>query len=403
MLRRRSLLTAAAAVPFMPAAPYVARAAETPGVTASEIRIGSMAAYSGPASAYSAIGRAHTATFRWLNDQGGVAGRKVNFISYDDSYSPPKAVEQVRRLIEQDEVACLSNTLGTASNSAIVKYVNQKKVPHLFVGSGADKWGDYKEHPWTIGWQPSYRTESQIYAQYVLKAKPDAKIAMLYQNDDFGKDYLAGVKDVLKDRFDKVVTASFEVTDPTIDSQAITLQNSGADVLISAATPKFAAQIIRKLGDMNWKPLHLMTNVSTSVGAVMEPAGAERGIGVISSAYLKDPTDPQWKSDPGLQHWREVMKKYLPDADISDSFYVYGYAATMTTIHVLRACGNDLSRENLMRQAANMKDVEIGALLPGVRISSSPTNFHPIRQLQLMRWTGKTWELFGDVLASSAA
>jgi branched-chain amino acid transport system substrate-binding protein len=327
----------------------------------------------------------------------------VNFISYDDAYSPPKAVEQVRRLIEQDVVACLSNTLGTPSNSAIVKYVNQKKVPHLFVGSGADKWGDYKEHLWTIGWQPSYRTESQIYAQYILKAKPEAKIAILYQNDDFGKDYLAGVKDVLKDRFEKVVAASYEVTDPTIDSQAITLQNSGADVLISAATPKFAAQIIRKVADMNWKPLHLLTNVSTSVGAVMEPAGVERGIGVISSAYLKDPTDPQWKSDAGLQQWRDIMKEYPPDADISDSFYVYGYAATMTTIHTLRACGTDFSRENLMHQATNMKDVEVGALLPGIRINSSPTNYHPILQVQLMRWTGKTWELFGDVLSGSTA
>ena len=402
MLRRRSLLTGAVAAPFVPTLPHLARAAETPGITSSEIRIGSTAAYSGPASAYGVIGRAHTATFRWLNDEGGVGGRKVNFISYDNSYSPPKAVEQVRRLVEQDVVVCLSNTLGTASNSAIVKYVNQKKVPHLFVGSGADKWGDYNEHPWTIGWQPSYRTESQVYAQYILKTKPDAKIAILYQNDDFGKDYLGGVRDVLKDRFDKVFTASFEVTDPTIDSQAITLHNSGADVLISAATPKFAAQIIRKVADMNWKPLHLLTNVSTSVGAVMEPAGADRGIGVISSAYLKDPTDPQWKNDTGLQHWRDVMKKYLPDADLSDSFYVYGYAATMTTIHVLRACGNDFSRENLMHQASNMKDVAVGALLPGIHIASSPTNFHPIRQLQLMRWTGKTWELFGDVLTGSA-
>ena len=355
MLRGRSLLTGFAAVPLVPALPYLARAAEAPGVTSSEIRIGSTAAYSGPASAYGVIGRAHTATFRWLNDEGGVGGRKVNFISYDDSYTPPKAVEQVRRLVEQDVVACLSNTLGTASNSAIVKYVNQKKVPHLFVGSGADKWGDYNEHPWTIGWQPSYRTESQVYAQYILKAKPDAKIAILYQNDDFGKDYLVGVRDVLKDRFSNVITASFEVTDPTIDSQAITLHNSGADVLISAATPKFAAQIIRKVADMNWKPLHLLTNVSTSVGAVMEPAGADRGFGVISSAYLKDPTDPQWNNDTGLQHWRDVMKSYLPDADMSDSFYVYGYAATMTTIHVLRACGNDFSRENLMRQASNMQ------------------------------------------------
>ncbi len=402
MLRRRALLTAVAAAPFVPAAPAIVRAAETPGVTDTEIRIGSMAAYSGPASAYGAIGRAHTATFRWLNDQGGVGGRKVNFLSYDDGYSPPKAVEQVRRLIEQDKVACLSNTLGTPSNSAIVRYVNKKKVPQLFVGSGADKWGNYKEHPWTIGWQPSYRIESSIYAQYILKAKPDAKIAILYQNDDFGKDYLAGVKEVLKDRFSQVVTASFEVTDATIDSQVIGLQATGATALISAATPKFAAQIIRKVADMGWKPLHLLTNVSTSVGAVMEPAGVERGIGIISSAYLKDPTDPQWKNDPGLQHWRDIMAKYLPEGDISDAFYVYGYAATMTTIHVLRACGTDFSRENLMRQATSMKDVELGALLPGIRMNTSPTNYHPITQMQLMRWTGKTWERFGNVQGAAA-
>ena len=401
MLRRRTLLTAAAALPFVPAAPAIVRAAETPGVTASEIRIGSMAAYSGPASAYGAIGRAHTATFQWLNDQGGVGGRKVKFISLDDGYSPPKAVEQVRRLIEQDVVACLSNTLGTPSNSAIVKYVNQKKVPQLFVGSGADKWGNYQEHPWTIGWQPSYRTESQIYAQYILKTNPNAKIAILYQNDDFGKDYLAGVQDVLKDRFAQVATASYEVTDPTVDSQAVTLQSSGADTLISAATPKFAAQIIRKVGQMNWKPLHLLTNVSTSAGAVMQPAGAKLGIGIISSAYLKDPSDPQWNNDPGLAQWRGIMAKYLPGSDTSDSFYLYGHAATMTTIHVLHACGNDFSRENLMRQATHMKDVSLGSLLPGIRMNSSPTEYQPIRQMQLMRWTGKSWELFGDVQGSA--
>jgi branched-chain amino acid transport system substrate-binding protein len=272
-------------------------------------------------------------------------------------------------------------------------------VPHLFVGSGADKWGDYKDHPWTIGWQPSYRTESQIYAKYILAQKPNAKIAILYQNDDFGKDYLTGVRDVLGDKFERqVVTASYEVTDATIDSQAITLSQSGAEALISAATPKFAAQIIRKVGDMAWKPLHMLTNVSTSVGAVMEPAGAERAMGVISSAYLKDPTDPQWKNDQGLGHWRAVMAKYLPDADISDVFYVYGYSATMTTIHVLKQCGNDLSRENIMRQATSLKDVTLGSLLPGIRMNTSPTNYHPIRQMQLMKWSGKGWDLFGDVL-----
>ena len=404
MLRRRALLAAASAAPFIPATPAIVRAAETPGVTSTEIRIGGTAAYSGPASAYGVIGKAHAATFQWFNDQGGAGGRKVKFLSYDDAYSPPKAIEQIRRLVEQDEVACVSNTLGTASNSAIVKYLNQKKVPHLFVGSGADKWGNYQEHPWTIGWQPSYRTESQIYAHYALKAKPGAKIGILYQNDDFGKDYLVGVRDVLKDQFDKTVTtASFEVSDATIDSQVISLRGAGLDVLISAATPKFAAQIIRKMADLNWKPLHILTNVSTSVGAVMEPAGPNNGIDIISSAYAKDPTDPRWKDDAGLAHWRSVMAKYLPDADISDSFYVYGYGATMTTIHVLRACGDDFSRENLMKQATSLNNVEIGSLLPGIKLNSSATNFHPIRQMQLMRWTGKTWDLFGEVLEGSSA
>jgi branched-chain amino acid transport system substrate-binding protein len=401
MLRRRTLLTA---IPFIPAMPAIVRAAESPGITATEIRIGSTAAYSGPASAYGAIGKAHTATFQWFNDQGGVNGRKVKFISYDDSYSPPKAVEVVRRLVEQDEVACLSNTLGTAANTGFVKYVNQKKVPHLFVGSGADKWGNYKDFPWSIGWQPSYRTESQIYVAYIKKERPNAKIGILYQNDDFGKDYVTGVRDAMRDAFEKqVVTASYEVSDATIDSQVISLRSAGVDVLISAATPKFAAQVIRKTADMEWKPLHLLTNVSTSVGAVMEPAGVNNGIGIISSAYSKDPTDPQWKDDPGLNHWRAVMKQYLPDADISDSFYVYGYGATMTTIQVLKQCGNDLSRENLMRQAANLKNVEIGSLLPGIKLNSSPTNYHPIRQMQLMRWSGKSWDLFGGVLEGADA
>jgi branched-chain amino acid transport system substrate-binding protein len=400
VLKRRTVL---AAVAFTPAMPYVARAQTSPGVTGSEIRIGSTAAYSGPASAYGAIGRAHAATFQWLNDQGGVGGRKVKFLSYDDAYTPPKAVEVVRRLVEQDEVACLSNTLGTASNTAIVRYVNQKKVPHLFVGSGADKWGNHKDHPWSIGWQPSYRTEAQIYVKYALQQKPGAKIAILYQNDDFGKDYLAGVKDVLRDRYDQtVVSTSYEVTDATLDSQAIKLRESGADVLVSAATPKFAAQIIKKVADLGWKPLHILTNVSTSAGAVMEPAGADNGTGVISSAYAKDPVDPQWKDDPGMNHWREIMRKYLPDADLSDSFYIYGYGATMSTIHVLKQCGGDFSRENIMRQATSLKNVEIPSLLPGIRLNSSPTDYHPIKQMQLMRWTGKTWDLFGDVLSGDA-
>lgn len=404
IMRRRSLLGAAGAAALVPALPAIVRAAETPGVTDTEIRIGSTAAYSGPASAYGAIGRAHTATWQWFNDQGGIAGRKVKFLSYDDAYTPSKSIEQVRRLVEQDDVACLCNTLGTAANTALLKYVNQRKIPHLFVGSGADKFQDPKTYPFTIGWQPSYRVESQIFARYILKQKPGAKIGVLYQNDDFGKDYLNGVRDVLGDKFDGAVkTVSYEVTDATIDSQAIQLQEAGADALISAATPKFAAQIIRKVADMNWKPLHLLTDVSTSAGAVMQPAGPERGVGVISATYYKDPSDPRWSGDPGIVQWRAIMQKYLPGADLSDAFYVYGYGAMMTMVATLKQCGNDFSRENLMRQAAGLKNVEIPSLLPGIRINTSPTNYHTISQLQLMRWNGKSWDLFGDVLSSASA
>ncbi len=401
-MNRRHLLKAAAAAAFVPAAPSILRAA-TVGVTDTEIRIGSTAAYSGPASAYGAIGRAHTATWQWFNDQGGVNGRKVKFFSYDDSYSPPKAIEQVRRMVEQDEVACLCNTLGTAANTAFLKYVNQKQVPDLFVGSGADKFQDPKTYPWTIGWQPSYRVEAQIFARYALKEKPGGKMGILYQNDDFGKDYLNGFKDVLGDRFDKMVTAvSYEVTDATIDSQAITLQQAKVDSVLSASTPKFAAQFIRKVADMNWKPLQMLSNVSSSVGAVIEPAGMDKAIGVVSNTYYKDPSDPRWKDDPGIVQWRAVMNKYLPGADLNDAFYVYGYGAVMTMIPVLKQCGNDFSRENLMRQATNLKDVEVPTLLPGIKVNTSPTNYHTIGQVQLMRWSGKTWDLFGDVLSGSS-
>ena len=401
-MKRRQILKAAAGAAFLPAAPSIVRAA-TFGVTDTEIRIGSTAAYSGPASAYGAIGRAHAATWQWFNDQGGVNGRKVKFLSYDDSYSPPKAIEQVRRLVEQDEVACLCNTLGTAANTAFLKYVNQKQVPDLFVGSGADKFQDPKTYPWTIGWQPSYRVEAQIFAKYALKEKPDGKFGILYQNDDFGKDYLNGFKDVLGERFDKIVTAvSYEVTDATIDSQAITLQQAKVDAVLSASTPKFAAQFIRKLADMNWKPLQMLSNVSSSVGAVIEPAGVEKAIGLISNTYYKDPSDPHWKDDPGIVQWRAVMNKYLPGSDLNDAFYVYGYGAVMTMIPVLQQCGNDFSRENLMRQATNLKDVIVPTLLPGIKVNTSPTNYHTIGQVQLMRWSGKSWELFGDVLSGAS-
>jgi branched-chain amino acid transport system substrate-binding protein len=355
--------------------------------------------YSGPASAYGTIGRSISAMWQRANDAGGFAGRKVNFITYDDGYSPPKTVEQVRRLIEEDRVAALFATLGTPTNSAIVRYVNQKKVPHLFLATGASKWGDYQEHPWTIGWQPSYITESQVYAKYILKQKPDAKIGILYQNDDFGKDYLHGVKDVLKDGYDqKVVTASYETTDATIDSQLVGLQAAGATVLLTVASPKFAAQSIRKVADMNWKPLHLLTNVSVSVGAVMIPAGPENGTGIISSNYMKDPTDKRWDNDAGMNEWRAFMAKYYPDGDVKDIGNITGFGLTHTMSIVLKNCGSDFSRENLLKQATNLRDVENPILLPGIKINTSPTNYRPIRQLQLMRWTGKTWDLFGDVI-----
>ena len=399
MLRRRTLLTAAATAAFVPGAPTILRAQDTPGVTATEIRIGNTMPYSGPASAYGTIGRAMAAIFRMANDQGGFAGRKVNFISYDDGYSPPKTVEQTRRLIEEDKVACLFAPLGTPTNSAIVKYVNEKKVPHLFLATGADKWGNYKEHPWTIGWQPSYVTESEVYAKYILKAKPDAKIGILYQNDDFGKDYLNGVRNILKDRFDKMVTTvSYEVTDATIDSQLVSLQSAGVDLLMTIASPKFAAQSIRKVAGMNWKPMHILSGVSASVGAVMNPAGPENGVGIISSTCIKDPTDPRWDGDAGMKEWRAFMAKYYPDGDLKDGGNVAGFGLTHTMLHVLKACGGDLSRENMMRQATSLHDLENPILLPGIKINTSPTNYRPIRQLQLMRWTGKTWDLFGDII-----
>ena len=404
MLRRRTLLTAASAAAFIPAAPAILRAAESPGVTATEILIGNTIPYSGAASAYGTIGKAISAMFQMANDQGGFAGRKVKFLSYDDGYSPPKTVEQVRRLIEEDNVAALFATLGTPTNSAIVRYVNQKKVPHLFVATGADKWGDYKEHPWTIGWQPSYVTESQIYAKYILAQKPDAKIGILYQNDDFGKDYLKGIRDILKDRYDSMVkVVSYEVTDATIDSQLVTLQAAGIDVLMTIATPKFAAQSIRKVAEMRWKPLHVLTGVSVSVGAVMIPAGPENGIGIISSAYLKDPTDPRWDNDAGMKQWRTFMEKYYPGGDLKDLGNVSAFGLAYTMIATLKKCGNDLSRENMMNQATNLQNLEVPIALPGIKINTSPTNYHPMRQLQLMRWTGKTWDLFGDIIEGTSA
>ncbi|HYZ20988.1 MAG TPA: ABC transporter substrate-binding protein [Rhodopila sp.] len=401
IMRRRTLLAASATTLFTPA---IVRAEDTTGVTATEIRIGNTIPYSGPASSYGTIGKAIAGMFRMANDEGGFAGRKVNFISYDDGYSPPKTVEQVRRLIEEDRVACLFATLGTPTNTAIVRYVNAKKVPHLFLATGADKWGDYKEHPWTIGWQPSYVTEAQVYAKYILAQKPDAKIGLLYQNDDFGKDYLRGMRDMLKDAYDsKVVAVSYEVTDATIDSQLVSLKSAAPEVLMTVAVPKFAAQAIRKVADLNWKPLHVLSGVSVSVGAVMIPAGPQNGVGIVSSAYLKDPTDPRWDNDAGMKQWRGFMAKYYPDGDLKDGGNIAGFGLAYTMIQVLKQCGSDLSRENLMRQATSLKDLENPVVLPGIKINTSPSNYRPIRQLQLMRWTGKTWDLFGEILSGATA
>ena len=401
LTRRATLLGGALAASYLPRG---ARAAETVGVTTSEIKIGNTIPYSGPNSSYGAIGRSEAAYFRMVNDQGGIAGRRINFISYDDGYSPPKTVEQVRRLVERDGVAFLFSTLGTPTNTAIVNYCNTHKVPQLFVSTGADKWGNYKDTPWTIGWIPSYRTEAQIYAKYILQQKPDAKIALLYQNDDFGKDYIHGTRDILRDKFDAMVhLASYEITDATIDSQITSLRDTGADVLVTAAGPKFAAQTIRRVYDLGWKPMHLMSYVSISVGSVIRPAGPEKAIGMIAATFTKDMTDRIWNDDPGIKDWRAFMAKYLPDADTTDNNYLFGWGVSHTMTHVLTQCDDDFSRENIMRQATNLKDVENPILLPGIKINTSPTNYHPVRQMQLARWNGKNWELFGDLIEGAGA
>jgi branched-chain amino acid transport system substrate-binding protein len=381
-----------------------ASAEDLPGVTATEIKIGNTDAYSGPASAYGVIAKTEAAFFQMVNEQGGVAGHKINFISYDDGYSPPKTVEQVRRLIEEDQVAFLFQNLGTPPNTAIQRYVNQKKVPHLFISTGADKWGDYQHFPWTMGYQPSYRTEAQIYTKYIMAQKPGAKLAILYQNDDFGKDYPAGVKDILHDKYSSVVVkeVSYETTDATVDSQLTALQASGADVLLVAATPKFAAQAIKKVHDLDWHPTFFLTNVSISVGSVMTPAGPDNGVGIITTGYMKDPTDPAFKDDPGMNEWRTFMAKYMPGADMTDGNHSFAYGVSMVMWQVLKQCDGNFSRANIMKQAANLHDAYDPVLLPGIQVNTSPTNFHPIRAMQLQKWTGKTWERFGDVIEGAS-
>jgi branched-chain amino acid transport system substrate-binding protein len=397
MLNRRTLLATGAA---LLAAPRLGQAQTVVGVTSDEIKVGSIMPYSGPASSYGVIGRLQQAFFKSVNDAGGISGRKINLISLDDGYAPPRTVEQTRRLVEQDRVAFLFNTLGTPGNSAIHRYVNQRRVPHLFLATGADKWGDPQNFPWTIGYQPSYRTEAQIYAKYMLEQHRGAKLAILFQNDDFGKDYIAGIRDVLGNRFDSVVkTASHEVTDATIDSQVVQLQAGGSDVLLTATTPKFAAQTIRRVHDIGWRlRMHFMTNVSISVGAVMNPAGPEKGIGILTSAYLKDHTDPAWQADPGMNEWREWMAKNMPGADLTDGNYPYSYGVSKCLMQVLTQCNGDFSRENIMKQAASLRNVVIPTLINGITVSTSASNFHPIRRMQLAKWDGKTWDRFGGLI-----
>jgi branched-chain amino acid transport system substrate-binding protein len=399
--RRRLLQTTAASAALLATRALPARAANAPGVTDKEIKIGQTMPYSGPASSYGAIGKAELAYFKKVNDEGGINGRTVNLLSLDDGYSPPKTVEQIRRLVEQDQVAFIFQSLGTPPNSAIQKYLNDRKVPHLFVATGATKWADPKHFPWTIGWQPNYQTEAHIYAKYLLADKPGAKIGILFQNDDYGKDYVIGLKDGLGDKAKSMIIReeSYETSDPTVDSQIVSLQDSGADTFLNATTPKFAAQAIRKSYDIGWKPLHFLNNVSISVGTVLTPAGLEKSVGVVTADYRKDPTDPRWKDDAGYKQWLAFMQKYMPDADLGDNDYPYGMMAAMTMTQVLKQCGDDLSRENIMKQAANLKDLEMPMLLPGIKINTSPDNFSPIKQMQLQRFNGKTWELFGDVLS----
>src|SRR5690348_6139163 len=370
------------------------------GATDTEIKIGNIMPYSGPASAYGVIGKTEAAYFKKINDAGGINGRKINFISYDDSYSPPKTVEQARKLVESDEVLFIFNSLGTPPNSAIQKYMNAKKVPQLFVATGATKWNEPKDFPWTMGWQPSYQSEARIYAKYVLKEKPDAKIAVFYQNDDFGKDYLKGIKDGLGAKASMIVLEeSYEVSEPTIDSHIVKMKASGADVLVNITTPKFAAQAIKKIAEIEWKPLHLLTNVSASVGSVIKPAGFENAQGIISAAYAKDGADAQWDNDPGMKKFYAFLAKDFPEGNKLDGSVVYGYGAAQTLVKVLQMCGDDLTRANVMKQAASLKDFVPDTLLPGVKINTSATDFAPIEQLQMMRFKGEQWVLFGDIIS----
>src|SRR5271165_1547609 len=372
------------------------------GATDTEIKIGNIVPYSGPASVYGVIGRTEAAYFRKINAEGGIDGRKIIFISYDDAYSPPKAVEQARKLVEDDQVLLIFQSLGTSSNTAIQKYLNEKRVPQLFVASGATKWNDPQHFPWTMGLQPNYESEARIYAKYILKEKPNGRIAVLYQNDDYGEDYLKGLEDGLGDKAASMIVAEdpYSVTEPTIDSHIIRMKSLNADVFVNIATPKFAAQAIRKAAEIGWNPLQILNNISASVGAVMKPAGLEASQGIISSAYLKDPTDPHWEDYPDMKAWSQFLDKYYPEANRADLSVIYAYVEAQALERVLKACGDNLTRENVMKQAASIKALELGGLLPGIKLNTSATNFAPISQLQLARFKGVTWERFGNIIGA---
>jgi len=402
-LLSRSFRTAALvaiAVAFTSSAALAQKKYDT-GATDTEIKIGNIMPYSGPASSYGLIGKTEEAYFRMINDQGGINGRKIKFISYDDAYSPPKAVEQARKLVEDDQVLFIFDPLGTASNTATRKYMNSKQVPQLFVATGATKWNDPKNFPWTMGWQPSYQSEAHIYAKYLMKEKPDAKVAILYQNDDFGKDYLKGTLDGLGTKAASMVIMqeSYELTEPTIDTHILKIKAANPDVVIIYTTPKFGAQAIRKIAELGWHPLRIVTNVSASVGSVMKPAGFENAQGVLSVGYAKDGADPQWQTDPGMKRWSEFIDKYMPGSDKTDGNLVFGYGVSQTMVQVLKMCGDDLTRANIMKQAASLKDFVPDTLLPGIKVNTGPDDYDPINEQQMIEFKGEKWEFVGGVIS----
>ena len=400
MPNAKRALIASAAMCWVLAGPAIAQKKYDPGASDTEIKIGNIMPYSGPASAYGTIGKAQAAYFRMINDQGGINGRKINFISYDDGYSPPKTVEQARKLVEGDEVLLIFQPLGTAPNSAIQKYLNAKKVPQLFVATGATKWGDPKNFPWTMGFQPNYQSEGRIYAKYIQERHPAGRIAVLFQNDDYGKDLLKGLKDGLGAKTSMIIAEMpYEAADPTIDSQIVRLKASGADIFVNIATPKFAAQAIKKVAELGWKPLHVLNNVSASIGAVLRPAGLDNAKGILTTSYLKDQTDPALARDPGVVAWTAFMNKYYPEGDKTNSGNVSGYVTASLLVQVLKQCGDDLSRENVMRQAANLKSFEMDMLMPGIKVNTGPSDYFPLEELQMRRFSGERWESFGPIIS----